>query len=950
MRKRLANAGVAWIFVMAATVASQHLVANAATPPPFDTSFGTNGMVELRVPLQRSNYLSTKIMNDSDGKILSLSLVDGMTFNRKAIVARFTSTGNPDSTFGTNGRAILEKIDSANMALQPDGKIVVVGISYTHLQSTLIVQRLTASGVIDEEFGENGKYILSETPGRNFGSSTPTIAVSQNNIFVGFEYQLDVSNVGFHFVALNQYGYTDINWGSSGGRYIIPRNSGASAWSTLNSIQALGDGSLLALGSVYTNGVGRQIILVKYTSSGNLDTSFDGTTSGNGVVKLSFPGKDDSFMTAIKVLSGGEIVLAGFAGAYFYGPWNYGFAKLTDSGAPDSTFGASSNGFALSSLTTDGGFTSDSLAQQTNGKLLYPVNNTAGTSAGVLRVDANGTFPSSECSVCLWPTPPQVITAKSVLAQSDGNIVVGGDGNIGSDGKGGVLFRFLGDGTFDSSFNSAVNVFSYVRLQTYAIKSVPLSDGSILTLASANIVNVWDSSYSIVFKLTPTGALDQTFGQGGYTILNSEPKDLVVRPNGKIVVSANTSDGNILMSQLNADGTRDNTFGANGQTITDDPNEPIYSGRLILMSTGHILMSVQRSGMNSLPWIYKYQSDGTLDPSFTDSNSFAGGIQLVPGDYGEARIYGSGSDISYIAGYTSNNSETSTYIARLLPNGTLDLTFGGNNSGYISWPSSGQNAISWIDDVIVGANGNITILGWQNQPASSQVVAQFLPNGTPSSSFNGTGRTLFNMRAADGISQRANSMIATDSGFFVAGGGGPAESYDDNYFGVAKFLPSGAIDQSFGSNGFVFSDDSMSTQFVHIARMSSSTNILTGYVMDNQTTVGLVMKMNTTMPATTTSSSTTTSTTSTTLAPPVTESDSGEDIKLVVSTTQSAILKKMKLTVPKGGKVSMKSTTAKVCRVSGTKVIAYSPGTCRISITLTVKGKKSTKTFTTKVK
>jgi len=57
----------------------------------------------------------------------------------------------------------------------------------------------------------------------------------------------------------------------------------------------------------------------------------------------------------------------------------------------------------------------------------------------------------------------------------------------------------------------------------------------------------------------------------------------------------------------------------------------------------------------------------------------------------------------------------------------------------------------------------------------------------------------------------------------------------------------------------------------------------------------------------------------------------------------------MKLAIPSGAKVQMKSSSAKVCRVVKTKVIATSPGTCRISVTVTDK-KKTTTTETTSFK
>jgi hypothetical protein len=83
---------------------------------------------------------------------------------------------------------------------------------------------------------------------------------------------------------------------------------------------------------------------------------------------------------------------------------------------------------------------------------------------------------------------------------------------------------------------------------------------------------------------------------------------------------------------------------------------------------------------------------------------------------------------------------------------------------------------------------------------------------------------------------------------------------------------------------------------------------------------------------------------------PVVVSSVDEPIKLVVTVSQVAILKRAKVTVPKGGKVSLKSTTPRVCKVVKAKVQAVNTGTCRISITVTTSAKKkSTKTLSFKV-
>jgi hypothetical protein len=107
--------------------------------------------------------------------------------------------------------------------------------------------------------------------------------------------------------------------------------------------------------------------------------------------------------------------------------------------------------------------------------------------------------------------------------------------------------------------------------------------------------------------------------------------------------------------------------------------------------------------------------------------------------------------------------------------------------------------------------------------------------------------------------------------------------------------------------------------------------------------------------APTTSTTTPPTTAPPTTAPPSTTttvpavSTDDKDIRLVISVSQVAVLKRLQLTVPKGGKVLMTSRTPKVCKVVKTKVTATSTGTCRITVTITVKKKKTSKTLALKV-
>jgi uncharacterized delta-60 repeat protein len=81
-------------------------------------------------------------------------------------VARLTSSGELDPTFSTDGKRTVSfgttGDDYANdVAIQPNGMIVVVGSAGTGSSHGFGVVRLTTSGALDPTFGANGKVLTT---------------------------------------------------------------------------------------------------------------------------------------------------------------------------------------------------------------------------------------------------------------------------------------------------------------------------------------------------------------------------------------------------------------------------------------------------------------------------------------------------------------------------------------------------------------------------------------------------------------------------------------------------------------------------------------------------------------------------------------------------------------------------------------------------------------------
>jgi len=125
-----------------------------------DLSFGNNGTLRHDFGFYE---LSRTLVIQPDGKYLVATLAENV-YQRFA-VARFLPDGSPDTDFGEQGLAIVPFAEntigasSADVAIQPDGKIIVVGtVKSTDLffDNELMVARFLDNGALDFTFGDSG--------------------------------------------------------------------------------------------------------------------------------------------------------------------------------------------------------------------------------------------------------------------------------------------------------------------------------------------------------------------------------------------------------------------------------------------------------------------------------------------------------------------------------------------------------------------------------------------------------------------------------------------------------------------------------------------------------------------------------------------------------------------------------------------------------------------------
>lgn len=290
-----------------------------------DTTFGMSSS-GLRTTDINAGSLDTAygLALQTDGKIVLAGVSD-----TDIALARYTSSGVPDTTFDTDGivtTSVGGVADVANdVALQTDGKIVVAGSSSIGATDHFLVARYNTNGSLDTSFGAGGPIsgVVTTTIGVS-GANANTLAIQPDGKIVA----VGSANGKFAVARYTTSGVLDPTFGSGG---VVITTVGA--FDQAYGVVIDPDGKIIVVGAS-DQGSSDDFAIVRYTSTGSLDFSFDGT----GKVVLDFgPGNND-FAHAVALTESGQIIVAGYTATAGNGN-DFALARLNSNGGLDTSFG-----------------------------------------------------------------------------------------------------------------------------------------------------------------------------------------------------------------------------------------------------------------------------------------------------------------------------------------------------------------------------------------------------------------------------------------------------------------------------------------------------------------------------------------------------------------------------------------------------------------------------------
>lgn len=524
----------------------------------------TNGTLDNTFnPGTGVNGLISDVEIQTDGKLIiagSFTNYNGTAVGR---IARLNSNGTIDNTFNPG---IGYGNNITNIALQPDGKILVTGSTLLNNVSISNIHRLNTDGTLDNTF----LY------------QAPTMIIS--DLALQPDGKIIVNNSSQFSTTAAQRLHSD---GSLDPSFVVTLPPG----DMITGLTLQNDGKVIIQGNFTILPFSTDVSLGRLNSDGSLDATFVPEIVNPDLVKRT------------TVQNDGKILVSGFYKKYQGIEKNY-ICRILENGNLDHTFNPATgtNGPIYDMVVS----ANDHI--WIGGDFSHCDDHPYGS---VARLKPNG-----DLDTAFHPFSGTEGIIYALAEQPDGKILIGGLYDDFNDTITDCVIRLLPNGSIDTTFLLR-NGLNNQLIHAIAIQP----DGKILIGGSFGINNAYNSNR--ITRLNPDGTTDPTFlVTSGF---NSTVTDIKLLSNGQIMVcgiftvyNGVTTNGIV---RLNSDGTKDITFNSgNGPSAIIEDME--------IQSDGKIIIGGAFNSYNGAPknQIARINSNGSLDASFTAS---AGGSSSV---------------------------------------------------------------------------------------------------------------------------------------------------------------------------------------------------------------------------------------------------------------------------------------------------------------------------------
>jgi len=446
-----------------------------AAPGDLDPTFGNGGIVITNRHNSNGNgnnlYAAHAMAIQPDGKIVVVG--EGFTSPSDSwdfAVVRYNPDGSLDNSFG--GGIVNTPVGNSqdiahSVAIQTDGKIVVAGSTCSGVGTfgctgfSFAVVRYNPDGSLDTSF--NGTGIVSTAAG-NSDSGASDLAIQTDGKIV-------VAGISgnFHAGSSGNGNFAIVRYNPNGSLDVLFNSSGKviTPVGYARSVALQADGKIVVAGSNGNGILDSSFVIVRYNPNGSLDTSFNDT--GNVITSV---GNGSSGASDLAIQTDGKIVVAGDSLAAA-GNWitaDFAILRYNPDGSLDTSFGGTGKIIIPDSDSVDN---ARSVAIQPNGKIVVAgdssnIGTVEGSDFALVRLNPNGSLDTSfnGTGTVITSVGNAWDTACSIAIQADSKIVVAGDTGP-DDFKDFAVVRYQGDSAASTSCPNPIDCNEFFVRQQY---------------------------------------------------------------------------------------------------------------------------------------------------------------------------------------------------------------------------------------------------------------------------------------------------------------------------------------------------------------------------------------------------------------------------------------------------------------------------------------------------